>query len=57
MIIELEYLLINSNKEEQEANQEHLNLNNVIEAETETTIEYGLVTGIIILLDTTSIAL
>ena len=55
--MELEYLLINSNEEEKEANQEHLNLNNVIEAETETTIERGLVMGIIILLDTASIAL
>ena len=55
--MELEYLLINSNKEENKANQEHLHLSNTIEAETETTIERGLVTGIITLLDTASIAL
>ena len=57
MTIELEYLLINSNKEEQEANQGYLNLNNVIEVETKTTIERGSVMGIIILLDTVFIAL
>jgi len=57
MIIELEYLLINSNKEEKEASWRHLNLNNVIEAETETTIERGLVIGIITPLDIESIAL
>ena len=39
MTIELEYLLINSNKDKKEANQEYLNLNNAIEVETETTIE------------------
>ena len=55
--MELEYLLINSNKEEKEANQECLNLNNAIEVETKTTIERGLVTGIITPLDTESIAL
>jgi len=55
--MELEYLLISSDKEEKEAIWGHLNLNNVIEVETETTIERGLVTGIIILLDTASIAL
>ena len=55
--MELEYLLINSNKEEQEANQEHLNLNNATEAETKTTIECGLVMGIITLWDITSITL
>ena len=55
--MELEYLLINSNKEEKEANQEHLNLNNVIEAETETTTKRRLVMGIIIPLNTTSITL
>ena len=53
----MEYLLINSNKEEKEANQGHLNLNNAIEVETETTIERGLVTDIITPLDTESIAL
>ena len=55
--MELEYLLISSNKEENKANQEHLYLNKVIKAETETTIECGLVTGIITPLDTASIAL
>jgi len=53
--MELEYLLINSDKEEKEANWGRLNLNNVIEVETETTIERGLVMGIITLLDTASI--
>ena len=57
MTIELEYLLIISNKDKIEANQEHLNLNNIIEAETKTIIERGLVIGIITLLDTISIAL
>ena len=55
--MELEYLLINSNKVAKGTNQEYLNLNNVIEAETKTTIERGLVMGIITLLDTASIAL
>ena len=55
--MELEYLLINSNKEEKEANQEHLNLNNATEVEIKTSIEQGLITDIITLLDTTSIAL
>ena len=55
--MELKYLLINSNKEEKEASQGHLNLNNAIEAETKTIIERGLVMGIIILLDTVSITL
>jgi len=55
--MELEYLLINSNKEEKEANWEHLYLSNAIEVETETIIKRGLVTSIIILLDTASIAL
>jgi len=36
MTIELEYLLINNNKDEKEANWEYLNLNNATEAETET---------------------
>ena len=57
MTIELEYLLINSNKEEKGTNWGYLNLNNAIEVETKTTIEHGLVTGIITPLDTTSIAL
>jgi len=57
MTIELEYLLINSNEEEKEANWEHLNLNNATEAETKTTTERGLVTGIITPLDTISITL
>jgi len=37
--MELEYLLINSDKEENEANWEHLYLSNVIEAETESVTE------------------
>jgi len=37
--MELKYLLINSNKDEKEANWERLNLNNVIEVETKTSIE------------------
>jgi len=57
MIIELEYLLISSDKEENKANWEHLHLGNIIEVETKTTTERGLVMGIIILLDTVSIAL
>jgi len=57
MIIELEYLLINSDKDEKEANWEHLNLDNAIEVETETITEQGLVTGIATPLDTISIAL
>ena len=55
--MELEYLLINSNKEEKEVSQKYLNLNNAIEVETKTTIERGLVTGIITLLDTVFITL
>jgi len=57
MIMELEYLLIISNKDEKEANWEHLNLNNVIEVETETITKQGSVMDIIIPLDTISIAL
>jgi len=57
MIIKLEYLLINSDEEEKEANWKYLNLNNATEAETKTTIECGLVTGIITPLDTASITL
>jgi len=55
--MELKYLLINSNKEEKEANWEHLYLKNAIEAETETTTKCGLVMGIITLLDIISITL
>ena len=55
--MELEYLLINSNKKENKANQEYLHLSNVIEVETETTTERRLVIGIITPLNTTSIAL
>jgi len=55
--MELEYLLINSNKDKKEANWEHLNLDNAIEVETETITKRGLVTDIIIPLDTISIAL
>ena len=57
MTIELEYLLINSDEEENKANQEYLYLNNVIEVETKTAIERGLVMGIITPLDITSITL
>jgi len=57
MTMELEYLLIISNKNEKEANWKHLNLNNVIEAETKTTTKHRLVMGIIIPLDIISIAL
>ena len=57
MIIELEYLLINNNEEEKEANQKHLYLSNATKVETKTTIERGLVIGIIIPLDIASIAL
>jgi len=57
IIIELEYLLISSDKEENKANWEYLYLSNAIEEETETTIERGLVIGIITPLDTASIAL
>jgi len=55
--MEAEYLLIISNKDEKEANWEHLNLNNAIEVETKTTTECGSVTGIITPLDTIFIAL
>jgi len=55
--MELEYLLISSNKEEKEANWEYLHLSNVIEVEIKTTIECRLVMGIIILLNTASITL
>ena len=55
--MELEYLLINSDKKEKEANQGRLNLSNATEVKTKTTIEHGLVTGIITPLDTESIAL
>ena len=55
--MELEYLLINSNKEEKDASQGYLNLNNAIKVETKTTIERGLVTGIITPLDIVSITL
>jgi len=57
MTMELKYLLITSNKDEKEANWEHLNLGNVTEAKTETITERGSVTGIITPLDTISIAL
>jgi len=56
--MELKYLLINSNKDSKGTNWGYLNLNNaIIEVETKTAIEQGLVTGIIIPLDTASIAL
>jgi len=57
MIIELKYLLIISDKDKKEANWEHLNLNNVIEAETKTITKQGLVTDVITLLDIISITL
>ena len=57
MTMKLEYLLIISDKDEKEANQEHLNLNDVTEVETETTTERGLVTGIMTPLDMISITL
>ena len=57
MIIKSEYLLINSNKDEKEANWEHLNLKSATEVETKTTTKWGSVTGIATLLDTISIAL
>ena len=57
IIMELEYLLINSNKEERAANQECINLNYIIEVETKTATEQGLIIGIITLLDTVFIAL
>ena len=55
--MESEYLLINSNKIKKETNQGYLNLNNAIKVKTKTAIEQGSVTGIIIPLDTASIAL
>ena len=55
--MELEYLLIISNEDKKEANQEHLNLNDVIEVETKTITKQGLITDVITPLDTISIAL
>ena len=56
--MELKYLLINSDKEDKGTNQGYPNLNNVtIEVETKTTIEQGLVTGIMTPLDTVFITL
>ena len=55
--MELEYLLINSNKEERAASQEYINLKYIIKVETKTTIERGLVIDIIILLNIESITL
>jgi len=52
-----EYLLISSDKDKKEANWEHLNLKNAIEAETKTTTKRGLVMGIATPLNTISIAL
>jgi len=37
--MELKYLLINSNKEEKVVNWKYVNLNNILEVETKTTIE------------------
>jgi len=56
--MELEYLLINSDKDSKGTNWGYPNLNNaIIEVETGTAIEQGLVTGIITLLDTVFITL
>ena len=56
--MELEYLLINSDKDTKGTNQGYLNLNNVIiKVEIKTVIEQGSVTGIITPLDIVSIAL
>jgi len=55
--MELEYLLINSNKDKREANWEHLNLKDAIEVETKTITEQGSVTDVITPLDIISIAL
>jgi len=57
MIIESKYLLISSNEKNKGINWGYLNLNNIIEVETETTTKRGLVTGIITPLDMVSIAL
>ena len=58
MIMELEYLLINSDEDSKGTNQGYLNLDNaIIEVETGTAIEQGLVMGIITPLDMVSIAL
>jgi len=55
--MELEYSLINSDKDSKGTNWGYLNLNNAIKVETKTAIEQGSVTGIITPLDTASIAL
>ena len=56
IIIELKYLLINSDKKKI-ANKGRVNLKYVIEVESKTAIEQGLVTGVITPLDTAFIAL
>jgi len=53
--MESEYLLINSDKDSKGTNWGYPNLNNITKVETETAIEQGLVTGIIIPLNTASI--
>jgi len=55
--MELEYLLINSDEEKNKANWEYLYLGNATKVKTKTTIERGLVTGIMTPLDIISIAL
>ena len=55
--MESEYLLINSDEEIKGTNWEYLSLDNVIEVETKTSTKRGLVAGIIIPLNTASIAL
>ena len=56
--MELEYLLINSDKNTKGTNWGYPNLNNaIIKAETKTAIEQGLVIGIITPLNIASIAL
>ena len=57
MIIELEYLLINSGKDSKGTNQDYLNLKYVLEVKTNTTIEWESVAEIITPLDTISITL
>jgi len=57
MIMELEYLLINSDEDSKGTNWGYPNLDNATEVETKTAIEQGLVMGIMTPLDTASIAL
>jgi len=57
MVIELKYLLINSDKDKKEANWGYLTLNNALEVETKTAIKRSLIMDIIILLNMVSITL